>query len=139
MSYRGHILSGFLKSLAHGFDKVYRAGAMLPDGDGEPKYKRPRRLCIGISRDKGKPIYAGGFGEWKHEDFTFLNEDSDGSSNGEVTFSEETLFWWAWNWNEVHAEEVEMAEERSSSMLSGRRNAILDLNTSLGDLFHQLF
>ena len=84
--------------------------------DGEPKYKRPRRLCIGISRDKGKPMYSEGFGEWKHEDVDFLNEDSDGSlpDNGfEVSFSEERLFWWAWNWNEVHAEELEMAEERA--------------------------
>ena len=82
--------------------------------DGEPKYKRPRRLQIGISRDEGKPIYAEGFGEWKHEEFTFVNEDSDDSeldTGFEVTFEEETLFWWAWNWNEVHAEELRMAEE----------------------------
>ena len=85
--------------------------------DGEPNYKRPRRLCIGISRDQGKPIYSEGFGEWKLERFTFLNEDSDGSlpDNGfEVTFSEETFFRWAWNWNEVHAE-LQMAEERARS------------------------
>ena len=63
--------------------------------DGEPKYKRPRRLCIAISPDMVKPIYAGGFGERKHEDFTFLNEDSDGSlaDNGfEVTFSHRDCF-----------------------------------------------
>ena len=84
--------------------------------DGEPKYKRPRRLCIGTSRVKGKPIYAERFGEWKREDFTFLNEDSDGSlaDNGfEVTFSTKRPLWWSWNWNEVHAEELEMAEERA--------------------------
>ena len=92
---------------------MYRAGAML--AYGEPKYNRPRRLCIGVSWDMGKPIYAEGFGEWKHEDFTFLNEDSDSSlsDNGfQVTFTEERLFWWACNWNEVHAEELEMTEER---------------------------
>ena len=56
---------------------------MLSDGappvfsDGEPKYQRPRRLCIGVTREEGKPIYAEGFGEWKREEYTFLDEDSD--------------------------------------------------------------
>ena len=90
------------------------AGPLAMLSDGEPKYKRPRRLCIGVSRDKGKPIYAEGFGEWKRTECTFLVEDSDDSlpDNGfEVKFHHETLFWWAWNWNEVVAEEEQIAEE----------------------------
>ena len=85
---------------------------------GEPKYKRPCRLCIGESRDMGKPIYSEGFGEGKHFDVTHFNEDSDSDSDSslpEVTFTHTRLFWWAWNWNEVYAEELEMAEERDRS------------------------
>ena len=69
-------------------------GALAMLSDREPKYKRPRRLCIGVTRDKGKPIYAEGFGEWKREECTFLDEDSDDSlpNNGfEVRFHHKTL------------------------------------------------
>ena len=89
---------------------------MLSDG----WYQRPPRLCIGIGSDRGtdKPIYSEGFGEWKQEDLTFIDSDSDESmsDNGfEFNWSEVILYWWAWNWNEVHAEELQMAEERARS------------------------
>ena len=83
--------------------------------DGEPLFKRPRRLCVGTTRDEGKPIYAEGFGEWVEEDCTFYDDDSDDahSNHGfESRFHHTTRFWWAWNWNEVQAEEVQMADER---------------------------
>ena len=89
---------------------------MLSDG----WYHKPPRLCIGIGSDRstGKPIYSEGFGEWKQEDLTFIDSDSDESmsDNGfEFNWSELILYWWAWNWNEVHAEELQMAEERARS------------------------
>ena len=69
---------------------------MLSDGApprlsaGEPKYKRPRHLCIGVAREEGKPIYAEGFGEWKREEYTFLDEDSE-DTGVEVRFHSKTL------------------------------------------------
>ena len=83
--------------------------------DGEPKYKRPCRLCIGENRDNGKPIFSEGLGEWKHVDVTYFNEDSDSDNDfsmSDATITHTRLFWWAWNWDELYAEELEMAEER---------------------------
>ena len=75
--------------------------------DGEPAYKRPCCLCIGVDRDKGVPIYAEGFGEWMSEAFPVFGwgDDSDGESGFEVRF------WWEWDIDSVLAEELQMAEE----------------------------
>ena len=102
--------------------------------DWEPKYKRPRRLCIGVTREEGKPIYAEGFGGWKREEYTFLDEDSD-DTGFEVRFHSKILFWWAWNLTEVLAEEAQMELEEDhwhnlGTVFCGKR-----VPSSLGDTF----
>ena len=42
-------------------------GVLAMLSDGEPKYMRPRRLCIGVTRDRGRLISVGGFRECKRE------------------------------------------------------------------------
>ena len=64
---RVHVWSARIRTPAFGLRSLAGRSALAMLSDGEPKNKRPRRFCIGVTQDEGKPIYAEGFCEWKRE------------------------------------------------------------------------